>query len=95
VSALRRRVMRYHVRDAGGRELVVPSLDDLHQLYQHGFLSDEDLVRPETSDRWVRAGSMHALQGVRERAGDARKVLFLVLAAVVLAAAIGLLLSRG
>jgi hypothetical protein len=86
--------MRYHVRDAEGRELVVPSLDDLHQLYQHGFLSDDDLVRAETSDRWVRAGSMRALAGVRERAGDVRKVMLLVAAAVVLATAVGLLVSR-
>ena len=86
--------MRYHVRDAGGRELVVPSLDDLHRLYEHGFLSDDDLVRAETSDRWVCAGSMRALQGVRERAGDARKVALFVAGAVVLATAVGLLLSH-
>lgn len=86
--------MRYHVRDAEGRELVVPSLEDLHQLYQHGFLSDDDLVRAETSDRWVRAGAMRALQGVRERADDPRKVAILVAVAVLLATVVGVLLAR-
>ena len=89
-----RTVMRYHVKDADGRELVVPSLDDLHRLYEHGFLSDDDLVRADTSDRWVRAGSMRALGGVRERAGDPRKVALLVAAAALLATVVGVLLSR-
>ena len=86
--------MRYLVRNAKGEELLVPSLDVLHDLYEHGFLADDDLVRAETSDRWVRAGSMRALQGVRERAGDARKVALFVAGAVVLATAVGLLLSH-
>ncbi|WP_041454069.1 hypothetical protein [Anaeromyxobacter sp. K] len=92
---MRRKPMRYHVRDASGRELVVPSLADLHALYAHGFLADDDLVRAETSDRWTRAGAMHALQGVREsRAESPRKVALLVAALVVVATAIGILLSR-
>lgn len=83
--------MRYFVRDAGGRELVVPSLRDLHHLYTHGFLGDEDLVRAETATRWVRAGAMPALHGVRERKADPRRMLLLLAAAVVLAGAIALL----
>lgn len=87
--------MRYHVRDTRGRELVVPSLSDLHALYAHGFLGDDDLVRAETSDRWTRAGSMHALQGVRERRAESpRKVGLLIAALVIAATAIGILLSR-
>jgi hypothetical protein len=83
--------MRYRVRNAGGDELVVPSLADLHHLYSHGFLADDDLVRAETSERWVRAGTMPALHGVRERRLDRRKVAYLVAAGVALAIALGIL----
>jgi hypothetical protein len=86
--------VRYHVRSAAGEELVVPSLDDLHALYARGFLEDDDLVRGETSDRWVRAGDMPALQGVRTRRGEPRRMGLLLIAAVALAAAIGLILAR-
>ncbi len=87
--------MRYHVRDVEGRELVVPSLSDLHALYAHGFLSDEDLVRAESSQHWIRAGKMHALQGVREQRSESpRKVALLVGGLIVIATALGILLSR-
>jgi hypothetical protein len=87
--------MRYHVRDAEGRELVVPSLQDLHALYTHGFLSDDDLVRAESSEHWIRAGKMQALQGVREvRAESPRKVGLVVAALIVIATVVGVLLSR-
>jgi hypothetical protein len=83
--------MRYRVRNARGEELVVPSLAVLHDLYEHGFLADDDLVRSETSARWVRAGALPALHGVRERRADPRKVAMLVVAAAVLAAGFALL----
>jgi hypothetical protein len=83
--------MRYLVRNARGEELVVPSLSVLHDLYDHGFFADDDLVRSETSERWVRAGAFPALHGVRERRADPRKVAVLVAAAVALTAAVALL----
>lgn len=86
--------MRYHVRSPRGEELVVPSLDALHVLYSQGFLSDDDLVRADSSDRWVRAGAMTALQGVRERRADPRRMGLILAAVVALAAAIGLALAR-
>jgi hypothetical protein len=86
--------MRYHVRNARGEELVVPSLAVLHDLYEHGFLGDDDLVRSETSARWVRAGALPALHGVREKRADPRKVAVLVAAAVALAAAFAFLAGR-
>jgi hypothetical protein len=86
--------MRYFVRDREGQELIVPSLPDLHALYQQGFLSDDDLVRAETAERWVRAGTMPALRGVRLRRADPRKLWTLAFAGVALAAALALLLSR-
>jgi len=84
--------VRYLVRNARGEELVVPSLDDLHRLYAHGFLADEDLVRSESATRWVTAGSLPALHGVREGRGDRRKMALLLLAALAVAAGIALLL---
>ena len=83
--------MRYLVRNARGEELVVPSLTVLHDLYVHGFLADDDLVRAETSSRWIRAGALPALHGIRERRADPRKVALLVAAAAALAAGVALL----
>ncbi len=85
--------MRYHVRNALGEELLVPSLEDLHRLYTHGFLSDEDLVRADTSKHWVRAGGMPALHGVRETRADTKKTALIVAGAVVLMIAFALLLG--
>lgn len=82
-----RRAARYVIRSRQGQELVCPSLADLHALYSQGFLSDDDLVRMEGSQRWTPAGSMPALRGVRERKTDLRK------AAIVLAAAMLLTLA--
>ena len=90
----RREPMRYRVRNAAGEELVVPSLAVLHALYDQGFLSDDDLVRQETSDRWVRAGAMPALHGVRALRGDLRRLWPIAAAAIALAAALALLLHR-
>jgi hypothetical protein len=86
--------MRYRVRNAEGEELVVPTLRDLHDLYVHGFLAEDDLVRSETSTRWVRAGAMPALHGVREIRADPRKLAVLLGAAIALTAGVALLLGR-
>lgn len=86
-----RKRMRYLVRNARGEELLVPSLTVLHDLYVHGFLADDDLVRAETSPRWIRAGALPALHGIRERRADPRKVALLVVAAAALAAGVALL----
>ena len=85
--------MRYQVRDAEGRELTVPSLADLHALYDQGFLAEDDLVRQEKAERWVRAGDMPALAGARTSRGGSRWILTVLAAAVALAAALGLLLA--
>ena len=83
--------MRYVIRNGDGQELVCPSLADLHALYVQGFLGDEDLVRAESSQRWVPAGSMAALRGVREKRADPRKMLMVLAAALVLVLAIAIL----
>ena len=76
--------MRYHVRNDRGEELVCPSLSDLAALYSQGFLEDHELVRPESSERWVPAGSLPALRGLREGKRDGRKMAALLAAALVL-----------
>ncbi len=86
--------MRYRVRNARGEELVVPTLRDLHDLYAHGFLSDDDLVRSETASRWTRAGELPALHGVREKRADPRRLALLLAGAVAIAAGIAFLLAR-
>jgi hypothetical protein len=86
------RRMRYRVRNAAGEELIVPSLAVLHDLYDHGFLGDDDLVRAETATQWVRAGALPALHGVRERKRDPRAIAALLFAMVALVAALALLL---
>lgn len=79
------------IKGREGQELVCPSLADLHALYSQGFLSDDDLVRMEGSQRWVRAGAMPALRGVRERRRDPRKMALVLAAALVLTLALALL----
>jgi hypothetical protein len=83
--------VRYFVRDAEGKDLVCPSLADLHALYRGGFFGEEDLVRAERSERWVRAGSFPALRGVREQRRDPRKMALLLLAALVMVLALAIL----
>jgi hypothetical protein len=89
-----RSATRYVIKSPDGDELVCPSLADLHALYAQGFLSDEDMVRPEGSHRWVRAGAMPALRGVRERRADPRKMALVLAAALLLVVALAVL-ARG
>jgi hypothetical protein len=86
--------MRYVIRNSKGEELVCPSLADLHTLYAQGFLGDDDLVRAESSRRFVPASQMPALHGVREKRADPRKVAILLAAAAVLVLALALLTMR-
>jgi hypothetical protein len=85
---------RYVIRGQRGEELVCPSLADLHALYAQGFLSDDDLVRPESSPRWTPVGQLPALRGVRERRADPRKMMLVLAAVAILVAALALL-ARG
>jgi hypothetical protein len=81
---------RYVIRSSEGRDLICPSLADLLALYDQGFLGDDDLVRPESSQKWVRASAMPGLRTLRERRkGPGQAALFLAVAVTVaLAAAI-------
>jgi Flp pilus assembly protein TadB len=81
--------MRYHVRNQKGEEMVVPSLADLHGLYSQGFLEDEDYVRADNAERWVKVGNFPALGGVRHRRREPARFQMLLLAAIAIVAVIG------
>ena len=85
------RSTRYLARDRDGRELIVPSLGDLAALHRSGFLDDDDLVRQERSERWVRAGDMPALRARRDRKADRRWVWLVLLLAALLAGALAII----
>ncbi len=85
--------MRYLVRDAHGRELTVPTLGDLAALHRAGFISDDDQVRQERSERWVRAGEMPALSGRRDRQLDTRWLWSVLAGAVLLVGALAMIMA--
>jgi hypothetical protein len=90
----RRPPRRYLVRGPDGRELLCPSLRDLHALYTQGFLTDEDLVKQEGAAKWIPAGRMPALHGVRDVRRDPRKMALLLAATLAIGLAVALLLKR-
>lgn len=67
--------MKIYVQHAGG-ELVFPSFMDFQQMYRLKFVSPDDLVRRETSDRWIRAGDLPELRAMHlyEPSAKARHV---------------------
>lgn len=83
--------MRYYVKNAKGQELVCPSLADLHALYKQKFLEDDDLIRPERSRTWIRAGNLPALSGVRDQHRDPRRLWLMLAMAIAIALAVPLL----
>lgn len=87
----RRSRMQYVIKNAQGQELVCPSLADLLSLYAQGFVSDDDMVRSETSTRWVRAGDMPALRGSRAIRANPQRFLLILIALTALAIGAGLL----
>jgi len=92
--APRRPPRRYLVRNAEGRELVCPSLADLHSLYSQGFLTDDDQVKPEGAGQWAPLGGFPALAGEKERRRDGRKAWALLAAAAALALGVWMLVRR-
>ncbi|MHB8418298.1 MAG: DUF4339 domain-containing protein [Myxococcales bacterium] len=58
--------MRYEVK-VEERQLTFGSLAELRALYAQGFVSAEDMVRPEGSERWIRAGQMPVLRAAESR----------------------------
>ena len=59
-----------------GRELVFPSFQDFQAMYRMRFVAPDDLVRRETSERWLRAGDLPELRSLHlyDRGGRRRAV---------------------
>lgn len=55
---------KFYVRSEG-RELTVNSMAELRTLYLRQFVSDEDEIRREGSDRWQKAGLMPDLKSAK------------------------------
>jgi hypothetical protein len=55
--------MKFHVRHGDG-ELVVPSFKELQSLYRIGFITADDQLRRENSDRWMRLGDLPELRAM-------------------------------
>lgn len=55
--------MKIYVRSEGG-ELEFPSFKDFQNMYRLNFISPDDMVRRETSDRWMRAGDLPELRSM-------------------------------
>lgn len=53
--------MKFYVRH-GEKELTFPTMQELQTMYRLKFIAPEDLVRRETSDRWVPAGDLPELR---------------------------------
>jgi hypothetical protein len=59
-------LMKFHIRNGDG-ELVVPSYAELRTLYLRKFIADDDEIRREGSDQWIRAGQMPDLRTAKPR----------------------------
>lgn len=56
--------MRFHVRNQYG-ELEVGSYAELRTLYLRQFISDDDEIRREGTEGWVKAGAMPDLRSAK------------------------------
>jgi hypothetical protein len=87
--------MKVYVRHGEG-ELMFPSFRDFADMYRLKFVAPDDLVRRETSSRWVRAADLPELRvlelGRRGRSRDLRRML-VVVALLSIAAAVVVRLS--
>jgi hypothetical protein len=74
--------MRYDVKTEDG-QLSYGSLAEVQSLYRQGFISSGDMVKPESSTRWVKAGDMPVLRVTERRSSSqsrmASRVAFAIL----------------
>lgn len=56
--------MRHIVKTTDG-ELTYGSMTEIKVLYEQGFISPEDLIRPEDSTRWIKAEAHSVLRGAQ------------------------------
>ena len=55
--------MKFYVRHEG-QELMFPSFKDFQSMYRMKFIGEDDLVRRESSERWVRVGDLPELRSI-------------------------------
>jgi hypothetical protein len=65
--------MKVYVRH-GDRELMFPSFKDFQTMYRLKFIAPDDLVRRETSDRWIAAGDLPELRNLSRAERETRYV---------------------
>lgn len=58
--------MKQIVKTADG-ELTYGSMAEVKNLYQQGFITADDLIRAETSEKWVRCGNVPVLAAAETR----------------------------
>lgn len=80
--------MRYEVKH-DENQLVFGSLAELKALYAQGFVEGADMVRPEGSERWVRADHMPALRVASSRVNQGTRSFALIAVGVLFSAVVG------
>jgi hypothetical protein len=75
--------MKLTVKQAGSGELTVGSQKEFLQLWNRGVIASDDLVL--RGDRWVPAGQLPWIQGMKvERRRDNKRLLWITLAMMLL-----------
>ncbi len=80
--------MRYQVK-VDDEMLTFNSIKELEKMYIHGFVSPEDMVRPENSERWVPAGTMPVLRAAKPRAKVETNMVVILTMAVIFSFVVG------
>lgn len=75
--------MKVYVRSDGG-ELACRSFGELQELFRLSLVGEDDLVRREGSERWVRAGDLPELRRLRQHQREERHFLAWALLAALL-----------
>jgi hypothetical protein len=80
--------MRYQVK-VDDQMLTFNSIKELEKMYIHGFVSPEDMVKPENSERWVAAGTMPVLRGARPKAKVETQMVVIVAMTLIFSLVVG------
>ncbi|HUB05696.1 MAG TPA: DUF4339 domain-containing protein [Myxococcales bacterium] len=80
--------MRYEVK-VDDKQLTFGSLAELRALYAQGFVAADDLVRPEGSERWIRAGQMPVLRAAQSRTSVGARAAGLLTVSLLFSAVVG------
>ena len=76
--------MKVYVQHEGG-ELMFPSFRDFQTMYRLKFVSPDDMVRRESSQRWTRAADLPEIRALMAQEAGPLKHLPLLLGGMVVA----------